>query len=381
MQTSELTPERLRALAETRPERGLVLSLYLNLDPREFSAPDARHTAIRSLISEAERQVAEGALEHDEEVGIREDIERVRRFLDEDLDAGGAHGLALFASAPAGLWETVKLARPVVSTVLVDTRALVEPLADLSDTTRWAVLLVNRNSARFLRGSRDVLVEVSHRDDEVHGQHRQGGPSAANRQRSIDREAEDHLRATAEELMRLHRRRPIDALLLGGPHEILGDAEAALAPDLRERLAGRVAVDVEHATADEVREAAAEAFAEHDRLHEEEALDRLRAGIGAQGRGVGGWADVLGALNEKRVEILLLEERGGGSPGVVCPRCGWLGLEADACPNDGTGLGRHDDIAEPAVEAALTQDAEVLRLHHHDEALTPHSGVGAVLRF
>ena len=37
MQTSELTPERLRALAEVRPEQGLVLSLYLNLDPSEFA--------------------------------------------------------------------------------------------------------------------------------------------------------------------------------------------------------------------------------------------------------------------------------------------------------------------------------------------------------
>lgn len=384
MQTSELTPERLRALAEIRPERGLVLSLYLNLDPREFSAPDARHTAIRSLVADAERQIADGGLEHDEERGAREDIERVRRFLDDELDADGAHAIALFASAPAGLWETIKLARPVPSTVLVDNRALVEPLAELADTTRWAVLLANRSTARILRGSRDGLTEVVHRDDGVHGQHSRGGWSQARYERSVDRAAEDHVRASAQDLMRLHQRRPIDALLLGGPEELMGDVEGALHPYLRERLAGRIVVDVEYTTPDDVLVAAREAFAEHGRAHEAGALDRLRAGIGAGGRAVGGWADVLGTLNEKRVEILLLarpDPTHPRAPGLVCPVCGWLGLEAEACPVDGTGLGRREDIAEPAVEAAVRQHAEVMVLRHHDDALRVHGGVGAVLRF
>ncbi len=378
MQISELTPERLRALAQTRPERGLVLSLYLNLDPRELSAPEARHTEIRSLISEAERQVAEGALERDEEVGAREDIERVRRFLDEELDADGAHGLAVFASAPAGLWETVKLARPVSSRVLVDIRPLIEPLVEIADATRWAVLLVNRAGLRILRGSRDVLAEVAHGDDDAHGQ---AEGSQARSESAVEHEVDAHLRAAAERLAREHRRRPVDALLVGGPEEILGGLEAALPPDLRACLAGRVVVDVEHASPDDVLAAAGEAFTAHERAHEDEALDRLGAGIGAGGRGVGGWADVLGALNEKRVEIFLLAGGGGGITGVVCPHCGWLGIDVDACPNDGTGLGRHDDIAEPAIEAALTQDAEVLHLHHHDDALAPYAGVGGVLRF
>ena len=55
MQVATLDEELLRRLAETRLERPLVLSLYLNLEPSEFATPPARATAVRSLLDAADR--------------------------------------------------------------------------------------------------------------------------------------------------------------------------------------------------------------------------------------------------------------------------------------------------------------------------------------
>src|SRR5918911_969783 len=50
---------RLRRLADVRPERGRVLSVFLNLDPAQFGTAPARATAITSIVNDATRKVEE----------------------------------------------------------------------------------------------------------------------------------------------------------------------------------------------------------------------------------------------------------------------------------------------------------------------------------
>ena len=74
---------------------------------------------------------------------------------------------------------------------------------------------------------------------------------------------------------------------------------------------------------------------EDEKQLEREALDRLAAGVGTGGRGVGGPEATLEALNERRVQTLLLEP-GFDRRGARCPSDGLLMLESDGrCPADG----------------------------------------------
>jgi len=116
-----------------------------------------------------------------------------------------------------------------------------------------------------------------------------------------------------------------------------------------------------------------------DTRRERDALDRLDAGLGTGGRGAAGLDEVLAMLNERRVEILLIEQ-GLRAPGVVCPSCGWVGSEGSTCPVDDTSLEEHDDVIESAVQLAITQSAEVISVRHHDD-LDGKGSVAAVLRF
>jgi peptide chain release factor subunit 1 len=377
MQAFDLDRDRLRALAATRPDHGRVLSLYLNLDPREFATPPARQTAITSLLTDAGRAVEAAGCDHDGERALRADLERARELLRGDPPTEGAHGLALFLSEPAGLFEVVRLPRPVPARASVAAAPVVAPLAGLLDDTDWVVLLANRRVARILRGTRDGLDEVADEADSVHGQHREGGLSEPRYERSVEHEVDEHLRSAAEGLFDQFKRRRFDALLLGAPDEVAGRMEEQLHPYLRERLAGRVSVDVEAAGADDVLAAAREAMAAHERQRLQARLGRLREGVAAGRRGASGWEDVLSALNERRVETLLLSA--DATPGVRCPACGWLGTEASACPVDGTPVEALDDAVEAAVEAALGQGAEVARVEEED--LAGLGGVAAVLRF
>jgi peptide chain release factor subunit 1 len=377
MQTSDLDRERLRALAALRPERGRVLSVYLNLDPSQFATPPARRSAISSVLDDAHRAIEAAGCDHEVDQELRHDLQRARDLLEDDPPTQGAHGLAVFLCEPADLFEIVRLPRPVASRVSIDPAPLVEPLAELLDETAWGVLLVNRRIARFFRGTRDRLTEVADRRDDVPGQHREGGLSQPRYERSIEEDVDHHLKSVAEQVFAEHQRRPLDALLLGSPEELAPRVEGALHPYLRERLAGRLSIDVEVPGPDEVLAAAQPVIVAREREEAEQALSRLRERIGAGGAAAAGWADVLEALNERRVEALVLD--GGDGVGVRCPSCGWLGTGTESCPVDGTTVERHDDIAEAAVEAAVGQSAKIIRVEPED--LAGLGGVGAVLRF
>ena len=384
MQTNELNSDLLRRLADLRPADARVLSLFLNLDPSQFGTQPARATEVRALLDEADRRVRDcEGLPHDQEQALRKDVERAREFFKSSaFSAEGAHGLALFVCEPAGLFEAIKLPRPIDTRVCIDDSPLVEPLAELGMRGSWCVLLVNRQTARMLRGSREHLDELPPVEDEVHRQHDQGGLSQSRYQRSVEQDVQAHLKRTAEVVFRRFKHAPFERVLLGGPEEILNDVEHHLHPYVRERVAGRVKVDVENSTAEAVRDAAVPVMDEVDRGREREALDRLEEGLGAGGRAVAGIDDTIGALNERRVETLLLVD-GLDAPGVYCRSCGWVGVDRDmkSCPADGADLERRDDVVESAIELAIGQSADVLRTRHHRDELETRGGVAALLRF
>jgi peptide chain release factor subunit 1 len=376
MQVTAPDRDRLRKLAELRLDRPVVLSLYLDLNPTEFATPSARATAVRSLLDEAERRVRErDTLPHDDRRALEGALERTRAFLERELPTDGAHAVAVFASEPVDLFETLTLPRSVRSRVAIGRSPLVGPLARLERGERWCVALVSRRDARIFRGSPDGLREIEQIHDTVFGQHDQGGWSQKRYQRGIEKEKDDHLKNTAEALMRHFKRRPFQRLITGGPREVVADFEHKLHGYLRERLAGRIEVDVDTATPEQVLRAAQPRFDELERERESEALERLGE------RGAWGPGEVLRALNERRVELLLLDEQ-FTAPGAQCPECGWLGPpEEKRCPADGTRIVALDDLADAAIELALQQSAGLLAVRHDREALNAQGGIAALLRF
>src|SRR5919204_2779747 len=381
MQTNELNRSKLRELADIRPDGAKVLSLYLNLDPTEFASAQARTTEMSSLLDEADRMLRNGnSLSHEEKVHLREDVERVRRYFNSpDFSAKGAHGLAIFCSGPADVFEVIKLPRPVDTGVAINDTPFLEPLTDIAFAGSWAVLLISRKMARILRGSREGLEEVTRISDDVHRWHDQGGWSQARYQRGIQKETDDHVKHAGEVLFRRFKRTPFDKLLIGCPEEMCNEVERRLHPYLQERIVGRIDVDVENTTPDQVLEASAEKMDAEDKRREREALDRLAEGLGTGSRAAAGLDQVLAVLNERRVEILLFEQ-GLTAPGVVCPHDGWIGAEGSTCPVDETPLEQRDDIIENAVQLAITQSAEVIAVRYHDD-LDGRGSIAALLRF
>jgi peptide chain release factor subunit 1 len=342
-----LSPSRLRQLAEVQPEQGRVLSVFMDLDPSEFGTPPARASQITSLVTDARHSVdALDDLDHDEQKALRADVETVRDVLSQPGIADeGARGVAVFACSPAGLLETIRVPHPLAQKVVIDRTPYVEPLLTGQDGGRWCVVLANRRSARFFAGASGALEETDRVADNVHEQSSSGGWAF---ERAIEEDVRDHFEHVARIAFDRLKARAFEHLLIGAPQEIAGELEGHLHPYLRERLAGHVKLDVEHASIDDVRRAVAAQVEELERRREAEALERVRQGIGSGGRAAAGRDEVMSVLAEARVETLLLA----------------------------------DDVeAGEAVEKALESGAEVMVVRHHADDLGPLGGIAALLRY
>ena len=347
-----ITRGRLRRLAELRPRHGLVLSVFFNLDPSEFATPAARATEANSVVTAAARKVEEAeGLAHEDRLALRADVERVRDVLrGPGVASDGTHGLAVFAYGRDDVLEVVRLPHPIESRAIVDDHACVEPLVRTDSSERWCVLLVNRKTARIFLGTTSGLAEVDHIEGDTHRQHDQGGWSQKRYQRSVEQEKLNHVGHALDTLFARFKRKPFDHLVVGAPEELVGEVEEKLHPYLQARLAGRLGIDVDNSSPADVSAAAGEVIDRHVARVEREALDRMHQGIGRGDRGVSRPEPVMEALQQARVEILLLAE------------------DFDAPELD------------EAVEKAITQSAQVLVIRHHDD-LVMHGGIGAVLRF
>ncbi len=379
MQVTAPDRDELRRLAEMRLDRPIVLSLYLDLDPAQFATPPARATAVRSLLDEAERQLRErDGLAHEDRADLQASLQRAAALLENNLPTDGAQSVAVFSSNAVSLFEVLALPQPVPSRVAIGRSPLVGPLARLERRERWCVALVSRRDARIFRGSPESVREVEQIHDVVFGQHDQGGWSQARYQRGIEKEKDDHLKNTAEALMKHFKRRPFQRLILGGPREVVADFESKLHGYLTERLAGRIEVDVDTATPEKVLQKTQPLFEAIEEEREAAALERLGEGS----RAAVNLEQVLQALNERRVECLLLDER-FSAPGTACPECGWLGPGGErTCPVDGRELEQLDDLTEAAIELTLQQSAEILAVRRRREELEQRAGgVAALLRF
>lgn len=381
----------VRELAERRFEHPLI-SAFLDLDPARFATGPARATEINSLLDQAQQQLHAHSLEHldhQDRMALEQDIRRVGSYLTAELEPSGALGVAIYCSSRELLFESIRLPQPVRSDVVIQMIPKLEPLLPAPEPACVCVTLVNRREARFFipRGA-SKAGEHRHEEqlhDEVHGQHRQGGWSEANYERSIEADVDAHLRRTAERLYQLWRTEKFDRLVLGGPHEVVTRFTSDLHPDLRSVLdEAELAMDVNTASAPEVDEALLPLRQRWRELAQWEALRRLLSTMDGRDRTAIGVRDTLAALGRRQVASLVLGPR-VDEEGAECTQCGQLYVSQNGsrCDADGTELRHLHSLRAGMIRSAVLQDAEVIVLDDYDDRpeIAAFSGVGALLRY
>jgi peptide chain release factor subunit 1 len=377
-----ISDDRIRALAGHRAST-VVTSCYLDVDGRRLP----RHADYEAQLDHLMRQARDRAAAFGPEAArsVGGDLDRIAAWVRHGFERSRVRGLAFFGCSADGWFEVVESPLPVRSGVVVNHTPHVRPLESLlAAYERFAVVLVDRQRARLFRFDLGELTEHTEVFDaapraaagEGAGHPGQGSRGAAV-QRHSDELAHRHLKHAADVTFAELKERPVDHLILGGPHETVAEFEALLHPWIRERVVDRLAISAT-AGPDEVRQAALCVEDAVTRRDQGALVEKLRGAV-ATGGGVAGLDGTLAALVERRVDLLLVSD-GFETEGWRCRSCRYLGPRGRRCPVCATDMDLVDDVVEEAVEEALANKCRVQMVRANAD-LDVLGRIGALLRF
>jgi peptide chain release factor subunit 1 len=370
-----------RSLSTFRPERGLCISLFLELDASTVPTAKDLSSHVTSVVDDARRRVDElsGDLDHDRAIAAREDLDAAETFLEDDLDRSGAGGFALYVDGLDGVRHDVRLPKRVEDAAEVGHRFVLAPLLASLERERELVLAAVGRERGTLWRSRNGRAElVSDLTSEVHRQHDQGGWSQARFQRSVEEEALDHFREVADALGRTIRPGGGQLLVVACVEEQRPVLEELLQSHVREALIGWTTVEA-HAGVEALQPEAERLLDEHLRRERDALLDRWREERGqASGRAAWSWKDAVDAAADGRIEAALVDGR--TVEAWVCASCDRGSLQPGQCPLDGTPLVEEPGGAlELVVRGTLAGGGEVRVVDR--ESLEETEGVAALFRY
>jgi peptide chain release factor subunit 1 len=374
----EIDREFLRKLAEWSSNGIPVSSLYLDVDGRRYPRRQDYMVRAEQLCHKLHRSSKNEALTREAANSVAQDTKRILDYL-RALNRGPTRGVALFSASKADLWEPVTVPRPVKDRATLARHPYVIPLEALVETYEsFCTALVDRAKARIFLARMGQIQERTDIFDDVPGWHDQGGWSQSRYQRHIDDHAAHHLKHVAEVLLRFYKVRKFDHLILAGPDELIPEFERSLHDYLRRRIVARVTLAMT-ASAAEVLEKSLAVEEEIEKARERSILERVTAATSAGRSGVAGLEPVLHALNEGRVDTLVVPF-GLSLPGARCTECGRLAAAGSVCGTCSGKLEPVPDVVESAVAGAIRQSSRVEILSLLEPEVTSHQ-VSALLRF
>ena len=137
-----------------------VLSVYLDWRPEatgERPGVRAALVTLKDRLRQIERMFWPRGAAYD---AMRADAARIERYLAEQA-APSAEGLAIFACAPLGLFETLEAGVPFETEITASAAPNLYPLAQLLDDRETAIVaVVDNNAARLFLSQRGLLREL-----------------------------------------------------------------------------------------------------------------------------------------------------------------------------------------------------------------------------
>jgi peptide chain release factor subunit 1 len=379
--------DQLERLAAFEPVPYPVVSLYLNTQPGQ-TGRDQFQTFVKKEFAARSRTYPQGSTDRR---SLETDFDRISRFLENELDPS-ANGVAVFACAEAGLFETVQLTAPFAEHWLyIGDQPHLYPLARVESMyPRYAALLADTNSARILVFATGELVA----QEEVRGvktkRNAQGGWSQARFQRHIENFHVQHVKEVVEALEKIVQRENITEIVVAGDEVVLPLLREQMSKPLAEKIVDQVRINA-NAPLEQVIKTSLDAM---KRVHQLTERDKVEAAIGAYragGLGVVGPEDTLEALLKGQVDELLITARVRelqpvGSSAAARAIASLQGVLPESAVQP-VAAGEAAAVATATVRLAdelITKAAQTsakITFVEDPELLAPYNGVAATLRF
>ena len=355
----------LQQLVEYENHEHPVLSVYLNVDPRQRSVEQYR-LALRNLLDRAEGAHAK-------------DIEKIQSYVELGFNRQGC-GLIMFSCVHDQFWWAQSVQPPVNDKAFVSFRPYVRPIAVLLDTyERYGVIQVDQAGARLYLFHMGVLEAAEGHLGEDVKVHRAGGWSAPRLQRREIEHARQNLQAAAELAESFYREADTRRLILAGTEKNVARFQELLSHRLRTMVVGHFPANA-NATPTEIRDEALR-IAKQAEVAEANALaDRVITAAHKGGNGLLGLAETLTAVQSGRAQhIVVLADY--VRPAYRFVDSGYVLLELSKENELASGRVQSlPDAVDSVIRRAMAQGIGVTIMEKH-EGLAEAGKIGALTRY
>jgi hypothetical protein len=394
----------LKRLANLPPSTNAPY-LTVCLDWRPEGTNPSRRLASRFFEDKSDDLVGNLKEHTPQHEALSDAVARIRDYLDGELSSS-AHGVVIVAGGSDHVFEPVPLGVSISNQILTGPTPALSSLARVAEEqSPFAVLVTEQKEAALIIVAQER--PTAELDVEATGYPRhqqQGGWSQKRYQARADERIAAFARTVAEETRKTLERAKISMLVVSGDEVNMPELSEAFHQTVQERIIGTIKVDP-GAVETEIIAQAMKVVAQTERTRELDAVEAVRDGTGAGGRGVAGPEDVLTALQAGQVMVLVMNDdfKAPGWADYSMPLYG-----AGELPKNHPGGGDAGHIVEvsleeEAVRLAIQQDAQIeivqtrLPVPLEDSAKVPQQGeqqrteaallldtmggVGAALRF
>lgn len=371
----QVTPAELDALLRITGDAPVV-SVYLPIDRKTH--PRAQY---KTLFKNLARETLEGNVRP----SVREDLERIRTWLDEAQVDTMKKGLVIFCSSPLKLFKTFQVGKSFPTRLVVNAGPYIRPiLVLLGDLRRYGIVVLDRKKAKFYGVELGDIEKIGEVQNDTHRKVKEGGWAGLEQSRiarRIDNQLSHHVKEAANYLAQLDQGSQFAGLFLQGSVETLSEFKSLLEsnfPAQNQKVLGTFTADSGQPrpeTLDKCLKIIKQQFV----ADEQKAIRQLEQEAATGRLGCVGLEPTLEALNKKNVKTLVVGQN-YSAPGFRCANCRSLTSDSGPCKYCGAATTEVADVVADAITEVARLGSHVLHVLYSPE-FEKNTPVGCLLRF
>jgi len=371
--------KQIKQLAACEPNDFPFISLYFNLKRDEVGRRESEKF-LKEKLNYFRNEFSNNA---GKDYSFVLAWEPIQQFIEQKLDPK-SNGIAFFSRwQPEGAFF-LPLQFPIAleNRFVVDRVPHIFPLVQLLDNSyHYMVMISDSEKAKIYEIQFGAVEDVLHIQRPEDEKSFRGEWSQLHYQNWKKDKTRRFVKKKIEILADLMQRKGVEHLILAGDEVILAEIKRQLPKLLQERVVDFARMDMRMEESQIIRQTLT-TFAELEKMIDSDAIALLHHAVATDGLGVLGNLNTLDALNQDKVDQLIMAIEYKGPAGWRCETCGFLGRGRlnTTCYNCSQPMLVEVNLKEEMVRKALLNGASVETVSNN-EWLMKYGGVGALLRY
>lgn len=311
---------------------------------------------------------------------VEQDINGIIKYLNNKISVEDK-SIMIISSSKSSVWEVIQFGSKINNDLVIQDAVYLRPLLEAKSAQRkYGIVLIDQGKAKIFERNFNSINELFSVENILSNDRNNSGFKGREERKNERKHEENlhrHYKNVSQSLREIDKRKKFNWIVLGGKNEIFNDFKKYINDGQREKIKMDVVIEPS-AKINEVIEIIQKTESKMRNLFEKNLLDKLNDEFYNDQKGVLGLKQVEEALEEGRVDTLIIKED-FHQKGWICKSCSYSSEnEVKVCPRCDNKMERTKDISDELVHEALKINANIEYVAIDMEKYEP---IAAILRY